>query len=92
MALIETEAFLQIICAGFYDVVVSKEGFCSAPTYVSDGEHSAALYWIVTNPTLAPVHLEGYLFYDGCVIFIRVCGLGFRFCLIFLSIYCYMLF
>ena len=65
MALIETEAFLQIICAGFYDVVVSKEGFCSAPTYVSDGENSAALYWIVTNPTLAPVHLEGYLFYDN---------------------------
>ncbi|CAO2819431.1 unnamed protein product [Amaranthus hypochondriacus] len=49
--------FLSVTLS-FYGVAVSKEGFCSAPSSVSNGENSAALYWKVTNPTLAPVHLE----------------------------------
>lgn len=50
--------FFFCIFLSFFEVVVSKEGFCSAPTSAINGENSGALYWKVTNPTLSPVHLQ----------------------------------
>ncbi|XP_021768054.1 (S)-ureidoglycine aminohydrolase-like [Chenopodium quinoa] len=50
--------FLFSISSSFFEVVVSEKGFCSAPNSAINGENTKALYWKVTNPTLAPVHLE----------------------------------
>lgn len=50
--------FLISIYLSFFEVAVSEEGFCSAPTSAFNGEKSGALYWKVTNPTLSPAHLE----------------------------------
>ncbi|XP_062073865.1 (S)-ureidoglycine aminohydrolase [Humulus lupulus] len=40
------------------DLVVSEDGFCSAPSVISSSTDSKHLYWKVTNPTLSPSHLQ----------------------------------
>ena len=44
---------------GFMNVSVADEGFCSAPSNSDSYSNSGHMYWKVTNPTLAPSHLEG---------------------------------
>ncbi|XP_010269826.1 PREDICTED: (S)-ureidoglycine aminohydrolase [Nelumbo nucifera] len=44
-----------LITLGMLKWVVGQEGFCSAPPAYTE---SRTLYWKVTNPTLAPSHLE----------------------------------
>ncbi|KNA12323.1 hypothetical protein SOVF_126930 [Spinacia oleracea] len=50
--------FFLSISSSIFEVAVSEEGFCSAPSSVINGGNSRGLYWKVSNPTLAPVHLE----------------------------------
>ncbi|KAL9231171.1 hypothetical protein vseg_006428 [Gypsophila vaccaria] len=42
-----------------YETAVAGDGFCSAPSsVVGEGSNSRPLYWKVSNPTLAPSHLQ----------------------------------
>lgn len=47
--------------SGLFRVAVSEDGFCAVPSIVkgTPNSESRPLYWKVTNPTLAPSHLQG---------------------------------
>ncbi|XP_034711969.1 (S)-ureidoglycine aminohydrolase [Vitis riparia] len=49
---------LSIIIPSFMNVSVADEGFCSAPSNSDSYSNSGHMYWKVTNPTLAPSHLQ----------------------------------
>uniref|UniRef100_F6I787 Uncharacterized protein n=1 Tax=Vitis vinifera TaxID=29760 RepID=F6I787_VITVI len=55
------------------NVSVADEGFCSAPSNSDSYSNSGHMYWKVTNPTLAPSHLEEPRLVQGNF-------LGFGFC------------
>ncbi|PON37035.1 (S)-ureidoglycine aminohydrolase [Parasponia andersonii] len=51
--------FFIALTTGLLELVVSEDGFCSAPpSIISPPSHSNYLYWKVTNPTLSPSHLQ----------------------------------
>ncbi|KAL8167903.1 hypothetical protein V2J09_009402 [Rumex salicifolius] len=54
-----TRLLLVLFLLGIFNPSVAQNGFCSAPTSMSKSEPtSPPLYWKVTNPTLAPSHLQ----------------------------------
>ncbi|RVX15451.1 (S)-ureidoglycine aminohydrolase [Vitis vinifera] len=60
---------------GFMNVSVADEGFCSAPSNSDSYSNSGHMYWKVTNPTLAPSHLEGLVApsHATCPIIVDIC-------------------
>ncbi|RVW50846.1 (S)-ureidoglycine aminohydrolase [Vitis vinifera] len=57
------------------NVSVADEGFCSAPSNSDSYSNSGHMYWKVTNPTLAPSHLEGLVApsHATCPIIVDIC-------------------
>ncbi|KAM3711732.1 hypothetical protein ACB098_01G131500 [Castanea mollissima] len=51
---------LLLIIFSLIKVAVSEEGICSMPPSIFNSDlDSKPLYWMVTNPTLSPSHLQG---------------------------------
>lgn len=56
------------VLSGFVKIVLTQDGFCSAPLRIDADSNSQPLYWKVTNPTLSPSHLQGQLPWFGSII------------------------
>ncbi|KAI6702338.1 hypothetical protein NL676_011474 [Syzygium grande] len=51
---------ILLVALSLFRVAVSEDGFCAVPSIVkgTPNSESRPLYWKVTNPTLAPSHLQ----------------------------------